>query len=147
MTDLQNRLNVIMGKKLEKLGLACEMMTFGFEEYALHAQCLTRIIKDHEILVTTGDYQSWDGECSKNNDEWYFVEKYREEIAGGKVLSVEVNRIHDVRIELDNGVTIEALVSNGFSHFGEEREQWRFFEKGKDGVPDLVVYGKSIEMG
>ena len=146
MTDLQNRLNVIMGKKLEKLGLACEMMTFGFEEYALHAQCLTRIIKDQEILVTTGDYQSWDGECSKNNDEWYFVEKYREKIVVGKVLSVEVNRIHDVRIELDNGVMIEALVSNGFSHFGEEREQWRFFEKGKEGVPDLVVYGKSIGM-
>ena len=147
MTDLQNRLNVIMGKKLEKLGLACEMMTFVFEEYALHAQCLTRIIRDQEILVTTGDYQSWDGECSKNNDEWYFVEKYREEIVGGKVLSVEVNRIHDVRIELDNGVMIEALVSNGFSHFGEEREQWRFFEKGKDGGPHLVVYGKSIKMG
>ncbi len=147
MTDLQNRLNVIMGKKLEKLGLACEMMTFVFEEYALHAQCLTRIIKDQEILVTTGDYQNWDGQCSKNNDEWYFVEKYREDIVGGKVLSVEVSRIHDVRIELDNGVMIEALVSNGFSHFGEEREQWRFFEKGKDGVPHLVVYGKSIEMG
>ena len=146
MMDLQNRLNVIVGKKLEKLGLACEMMTFVFEEYALHAQCLTRIIKDWEILVTTGDYQSWDGECSKNNDEWYFVEKYREEIVGGKVLSVEVNRLHDVRIELDNGVMIEALVSNGFSHFGEESEQWRFFEAGKTDLPHLVVYGKSVEM-
>ncbi len=147
MNDWKNQLNVIRGKRLKKLGLACEMMTFDFEGYALHAQCLTRIIRDNDILVTTGDYQSWDGECSKNNDEWYFVEKYREDIVGGKVLSVEVSRIHDVRIELDNGVMIEALVSNGFSHFGEEREQWRFFEKGKDGVPHLVVYGKSIEMG
>ena len=147
MADLQSRVDVIRGKRLEELGLACEMMTFGFEEYALHAQGLTRIIKGNDILATTGDYQSWDGECSRNNDEWYFVEKYREEIVGGKVLSVEVNRIHDVRIELDNGVVIEVFVSNGYCHFGEESEQWRFFEKGKTDLPDMVVYGKSVEMG
>lgn len=146
MTDLQRRMDVIRGKRLEKLGLACEMMTFEFEGYALHAQGLTRIIKDNDILVATGDYQSWDGECSKNNDEWYFVEKYRDQIVGGKALAVEVSRFHDVRIELDNGVVIEVFVSNGYSHFGEEKEQWRFFEKGKTDLPHLVVYGKSVEM-
>lgn len=146
MNDWRERLDVIRGKRLEKLGFACEMMTFDFEGYALHAQCLTRIIRDNDILVTTGDYQSWDGECSKNNDEWYFAEKYREDIVGGRVLSVEVNRIHDVRIELDNGVLIELFISNGYSHFGEEKEQWRFFEKGKTDRPHLVVYGKSVEM-
>jgi len=147
MADLQRRMDLIKGKRLEKLGLACEMMMFVFEGYALHAQCLTRIIRDGDILVTTGDYQSWDGECSKNNDEWYFVEKYREEIVGGKVLSVEVNRIHDVRIELDNGILIELFISNGYCHFGEESEQWRFFRLGDSNSPDLVIYGKSVEMG
>lgn len=146
MTDVQSRMNVIKGKRLNRLGLACQMMTFEFGEYALHAQGLTRIIKDDDILVTTWDYQSWDGECSKNNDEWYFVEKYRDEIVGGKVLSAEVSRVHDVRIELDNGVVIEVFVANGYSHFDEDNEQWRFFEIGKTDRPHLVVYGKSVEM-
>lgn len=122
------------------------MMTFDFEGYALHAQCLTRIIKDQEILVTTWDYQSWDGECDKNNDEWYFVEKYRERILRGTVCSVEVSRFNDVRIELDNGIRIELFISNGFCHFGEETEQWRFFRLGDSSSPHLVVYGKSVEM-
>ena len=52
-----------------------------------------------------------------------------------------------MRIELDNGVVIEVFVSNGYCHFGEESEQWRFFEKGKTDLPDMVVYGKSVEMG
>lgn len=146
MNEWKNQLSVIRGKRLEKLGLACEMMTFDFEGYALHAQCLTRIIKDQEILVTTWDYQSWDGECDKNNDEWYFVEKYRERILRGTVCSVEVSRFNDVRIELDNGIRIELFISNGFCHFGEETEQWRFFRLGDGSSPHLVVYGKSIEM-
>lgn len=146
MNDWRERLDVIRGKRLEKLGLACEMMMFHFGGYALHAQCLTRIIRDNDILVTTGDYQSWDGECDKNNDEWYFVEKYRESILQGTVCSVEVSRFKDVRIELDNGVLIELFNSNGYCHFGEEREQWRFFRLSDSDSPDLVVYGKSVEM-
>ena len=146
MNDLWNRLDVLRGRRLSKLNLACEMMMFEFEGYALHTQSLTRIIKDNDILVTTGDYQNWDGECEENNDEWYFVGKYRDAILDGRVCSVEVNRVNDLRIELDNGILIEVLISNGYSHFDEEKEQWRFFETGKGDLRDLVVYGKSVEM-
>ena len=59
---LQKHLNVIVGKQLTELYLACEMMMFSFEEYALHTQCLTRIICKNDILVTTLDYQNWDGD-------------------------------------------------------------------------------------
>ena len=55
-TTLNDYLQAIVGKKLETLNLACEMMMFSFEEYELHAECLTRIIKENDILVTTFDY-------------------------------------------------------------------------------------------
>ena len=67
---LQKHFEVIIGKQFTDLHLACEMMMFTFGEYALHTQCLTRIIHENDILVTTLDYQNWDGEVDTNNDEW-----------------------------------------------------------------------------
>lgn len=65
------------------------MLMFHFGNYALHTQCLTRIVKNNDILVTTQDYQSWDGEESENNDEWHNLDKFEPVIVGGKVTSVE----------------------------------------------------------
>lgn len=93
---LQEYISTIVGKNLTKLHLACEMMMFSFEEYALHTQCLTRIICENDILVTTLDYQNWDGEVDSNNDEWYFVEQYRDKIIGGTVKSATVSPVYDV---------------------------------------------------
>ena len=90
-STLNEYLQVIVGKKLENLGLACEMMVFSFEDYAFHALGLTRIIKDNDILVTTLDYQNWDRKNDENNDESYFVKKYRDRIEGGIVISVTCN--------------------------------------------------------
>ena len=59
---LNEHLQVIVGKQLVALNMACEMMMFSFEKYELHTQCLTRIISKKDVLVTTLDYQSWDGE-------------------------------------------------------------------------------------
>ena len=95
-STLNEYLQVIVGKKLEKLNLAFEMMMFSFEDYAFHSLGLTRIIKDNDILVTTLDYQNWDGEISENNDEAYFLEKYRDKIEGGVVISVSVTPLYDV---------------------------------------------------
>lgn len=97
----------MQNQKLEALNMACEMMMFDFGIYKLHTQCLTRIIKGNDILVTTLDYQSWDGEKDTNNDEWYFVDKFRDEIVGGVVVSVELSAINDLRLELSNGIVIE----------------------------------------
>ena len=148
--DYQAKLNeylqVIVGKQLDTLNMACEMMMFSFENYALHAQCLTRIICENDILVTTLDYQSWDGESAEHNDEWYFVEENRDKIVGGTVTSVKVNALHDVTIVLDNIISIELFVKNGYHHFDGEQEQWVFFKHHDHSYPFITVYNKTIDI-
>lgn len=99
---LNEHLQIIVGKQLDDLHLVCEMMDFCFGDYALHALCHTRIIYENDILVTTLDYQNWDCKEDTNNDEWYFVNQFKDRIVGGIVTSVNVNSFHDVVITLDN---------------------------------------------
>lgn len=87
-TTLNEYLQVLVGERLEKLNLVCEMMAFTFENYSLHSTCLTRIIQENDILVTTADYQNWDEKVDAHNDEWFFVDKYKDKIIGGMVTSV-----------------------------------------------------------
>jgi len=136
----------LLGKKLEKLNLACEMMMFDFGDLKLHTQGLTRIVKDGDILTTTLDYQNWDGADDTQNDEWYFVERFRDAIVGGMVTSVTVCDTNDLRIELDNGIRIEVLVSNGYSHYEPMCEQWRFFKHRDKTYPHITVYNKEIDV-
>ena len=143
---LQNHFDEIVGKQLTELHLACEMMLFSFEEYALHTQCLTRIICENDILVTTLDYQNWDGEVDTNNDEWHFVEQYRDKIIGGIVTSAKVSSLYDVTIILNNGIKIELINKNGYHHFDDECEQWRFFKVGDHSYPHITVYSKTVDM-
>lgn len=143
---LTEHLQVIVGKKIDSIRLACEMMMFDFEDYALHALCFTRIISDNDILVSTLDYHSWDQEVEENNDEWYFVEKYRSKIEGGAVISVNVSSLNDVEIVLDNGTTIQLFVKNGYNHFDDEHEQWVFFKCGDYSYPFITVYNKSVDI-
>ena len=145
--SLLTYLQVLIGKRLDNINLACEMMMFSFEDYAIHSQCLTRIIAKNDIFVTTMDYQSWDGENDKNNDEWYFVDKYKEQIVGGIVLSVNLNALNDLSLTLNNGITIELFVQNGYNHFDDEREQWRFFSCNENSkLACIVVFSKSVEI-
>ena len=143
---LNKYLQVIVGKKLEKLNLACEMMMFSFEDYAFHALGLTRIIKDNDILVTTLDYQNWDRKNDDNNDESYFVKKYRDKIEGGVVISVSVTPLYDVEIIMDNGIKIELFVKNGYHHFDDENEQWVFFRVDDHSYPFISVCSKSVDI-
>lgn len=153
-SDLQNMFNNIVGLRLTDIKHACEMLMFYFDKYAIHVQCLARIIKNNDILVTTADYQSWDGENNKNNDEYYNLDKYKSIIEGGTIISVEVNHLCDLFIQLDNDVTIQILNQNGYSHYDEEREQYRFFEIWEDdGIEQqaqqrkhYVIYSKHIEI-
>jgi len=144
--NLTEYLQAIVGKRLDAINLACEMMMFSFGKYALHAQCLTRIICENDILVTTLDYQNWDGEAEDNNDEWYFVEQYRAKIVGGIVTSVNVTPLHDVVIILDNGIRIELFVKNGYHHFDDEHEQWVFFKRHDRSYPFITVYSKTVDI-
>ena len=148
--DYQAKLNAhlqtIVGKQLDALNMACEMMMFTFGEYAIHAQCLTRIIGENDILVTTLDYQNWDGEVEENNDEWYFVEQNRAKIVGGTVTSVSVNALNDVAIVLDNGIRIELFIKNGYHHIEDEQEQWVFFKHHDHSYPFITVYNKTVDV-
>ena len=143
---LNEHLQVIVGKQLVALNMACEMMMFSFEKYELHTQCLTRIFCDNDIFVTTLDYQSWDGETEENNDEWYFVEQNRDKIVGGTVTSVKVNALHDVTIVLDNGISIELFVKNGYHHYDDEQEQWVFFKHHDHSYPFVTVCNKTVDI-
>lgn len=150
--ELEKLIKKIVGLKLDAIRYACEMLMFNFEQYALHVLCLTRIIKDDDILLTTLDYQSWDGEHEENNDEYYNLSRYKSEIEGGKVLSVEVSPLCDIIITLDNDVTIQILIQNSYAHYDEENEQYRFFEASDHETedeklpPHYVVYSKHIEI-
>lgn len=139
-------LQAIVGKRLDAINFACEMMIFSFEKYALHTQCLTRIICENDIFVTTLDYQSWDGEEDSNNDEWYFIEQHRAKIVGGIVLSVDISPLRDVTVILDNGVRIELFVQNGYHHFDDEHEQWVFFKPHDHSYPFITVYSKTVDI-
>ena len=143
---LLSHLQVIVGKRLTGLHLACEMMMFSFEKFELHTQCLTRIIREDDILVTTLDYQNWDGKDSDNNDEWYFVDRYTESILDGIVTSVNVSSLYDVTVLLDNGIRIELINKNGYHHFDEECEQWRFFKIDDNSYPHITVYSKTVDI-
>ena len=146
LAELKKYLQQVVGNQLDELNLACEMMMFSFENYKLNAQCFVRIIRDNDILVTTLDYQSWDGEVDSNNDEWYFLEQHKSKILGGIVTSVDVNPLCDVAIVLDNGVRIELFIKNGYHHFDEEQDQWVLFKHDDHSYPFITVYNKTIDI-
>ncbi|MDO4168912.1 MAG: hypothetical protein Q4D45_03340 [Lachnospiraceae bacterium] len=145
-SEVSNFIQKIVGNKLLKLYNACEMMIFDFGDYQLHASCLTRVSKKNDILVTTLDYQNWDGKIDTNNDEWFFVKKYQHEIVGGTVLLAELSSMKDLKIMLDNDITIELYISNGYNHYDDEVEQWRLIKKiGEESTIHLVVNSKTID--
>ena len=145
-TKLNEHLQIIVGKRLDDLHLVCELMSFAFGDYAFHALGLTRIIHENDILVTTLDYLNWDQETDTNNDEWYFVKQYKDKIVGGTVTSVDVSPLHDVVINLDNGIRIETFVKNGYHHFDDESEQWVFFKVDDHSFPFVTVYNKTVDI-
>lgn len=151
-SDFENVIAKIIGLKLDSVRLACEMLMFNFDRYAVHSQCLTRIIKGNDILVTTLDYQSWDGEIDTNNDEWFNLDKYLSQIEGGKVISVQVLPWYDLVIKLDNDIVIQVLIENSYAHYDDEHEQYRFFEASDESETEethnkhYVVYSKHIDL-
>ncbi len=142
---LQNYLNKLIGMKLEKINLACQMIQLDFGKCNIHCQTFARIKKENDILFTTYDYQSWDEKEDVNNDEWYFFNKYKKEIINGVVVKVLFSNTYDLTLILDNGITIEIFVSNGYHHYVEEQEQWRFLIDTKNVFHHFVIYNKHVE--
>ncbi|MDE6520353.1 MAG: hypothetical protein K2K91_07870 [Ruminococcus sp.] len=155
-SELKKCISEITDCTLTEFNLACEMMMFDFGQYIIHSSCLTRIVKNNDILFTTLDYQTWDGENCRNNDEWFFKDKFCDQIVGGRVVSAEINQLNDVKIQLDNGVLIEIFIANGYNHYDDETEQFRLIKKNPDyrqniddrsefSVFHIVVNSKTIE--
>lgn len=144
--ELIENIMKLKGQTLNSINFACEMIMLDFGKDAIHCQALTRISKHNDILFTTYDYQTWDGNESKNNDEYYFFEKYKDEIVNGFVTDIKVSNTNDLIIEFDNGVKIEVFIANGYNHYDEENEQWclliNVMEKQSK---HYAVYNKNIE--
>ena len=138
----------LAGKTLENIFCQADILEFAFSDtdLVLHAMGLTRVIKNGEILITSFDYQSWDGENSENNDLLINLNDHKDDIIGGTVVSVSVSDINDLKIILDNGVEIECLVANAYPHYENETEQWVLFEHRGDGSGRfLTIYNKSVD--
>ena len=138
--------NSLTGRKLVHFCCEAEILDFDFDSLVLHAMGCSRVIKNNDILVTVPDYQSWDQSEDTHNDEWYNMERFWSEIVGGTVISVELTPWNDLRVKLDNGVTIECLIANAYPHYEKEQEQWVLFEHTEDHSGTfLTVYNKRIE--
>ena len=142
---LQDFLSVLVGVRLDTINLACEMMMFSFREYELHCQCMTRILDKEGIVVTTDDYFSSDDDKKQNNVLWQTLLNEQSRICGAAVKNVTVNRLYDVRIELDNGIAIETHISNG-RFYDTEIEQWSFFRRHDHSSPYVTVYQNGIDI-
>lgn len=143
-TEINNKMQRLVGQKLDKVLPICEMLRFYFSGGdGIHSLMLTRISRNDDILLTTFDYQSWDRKVEENNDEWYNLNRFHNEIIGGIVVSVNISSKNDLIIHLDNDITIEIFVANGYFHFDDEWEQWRCLFSD---TSQLVVYSKSAEL-
>ena len=121
----------LMGQTLSDLGAHHEILILRFGEYEIQVSCFARIIQNGEILLTTQDYQSWDGKDRKNNDMYLNIAKHGATLIGQTVRSVEVSNVNDLFIVLDNDAKIEIFSSEGRHRLSEESEQW-FFYKPRD---------------
>ncbi len=101
------------------------------------------VLQEEDILFTTFDYQNWDEEVDTNNDEWYHLNKFKNDIVGGIVTAVKVTPSKDLILYLDNEVIIEFFIANGYFHFGEDIEQWRYMNANKN---HIVINSKSVEV-
>jgi hypothetical protein len=142
---IKKYLESLESRCLDDVNLACEMMMFRFGDISIHSQCFTRIIRRERVLLTTLDYQNWDGETDTNNDEWHHLAQYKDIIVKNKVIKTELTDTNDVFIWLQNDICIQMLISNGSHHYGEACEQWRIFENNNKEAPHIVVYGETIE--
>ena len=146
---IKQYIDSLLGQKLLDITCEADLLDIGFENRILHisSQALGRVLKNNKILVTTLDYQSWDEKESVNNDEWYNVDRYRQDIVGGIVISVKKSRCGDLFIKMSNGIRIEVLIGGGEHHYGDHDEQWVLFDKRgvKETLTFLTVFNDEID--
>lgn len=144
--EINNFINLWVGKKLENINNICEMLDICFSDnLVLHGMGLTRVFLNDDLLITTIDYNSWDESKSEHNDEWFNTNRYKNQVIGGKVTNISINKFNDLFVELDNGVRIECYIANAYPHYIDECEQWVLFEHTQDHSGRfLTAYNKRI---
>ena len=131
--------------KLCNLGAHYEILILRFGEYEIHVSCFARILHNEKILLTTRDYQSWDEKDHKNNDMYLNIAKHGETLIGQTVRSVEVSKVNDLFIVLDNDVQIEIYSSEASHQLSEESEQWFFYKPKDKTYPYWSVTNNGVE--
>ena len=144
--DINDFMNLWVGKRLEGLNCICEMLDFCFSDnLVLHGLDLTRVFLNDDLVISTLDYGVWDQNESKHNDEWFNSDKYKSRIIGGIVTNIFINKTNDLFVELDNGVRIECYISHAYPYYDEECEHWVLFEHTKDNSGRfLTAYNKRL---
>ena len=138
-------LKLLNGRNLDNLNLSCEMMMITFGDIAIHTQCFTRILCKERVLLTTLDYQNWDGVDDTNNDEWYNLSLHKDSIINNKVIKTQITDSNDLFIWLENDIQLQIFISNGSPHYVGDCEQWRIFEMDREDIPHIVVYSNYIQ--
>ena len=147
MTTANNKfipVHKLVGQVLTDLGAHYEILILRFGEYEIHVSCFARIIHNGKILLTTRDYQSWDEKDHKHNDMYLNIAKHGETLIGQTVRSVEVSKVNDLFIVLDNDVQIEIFSSEGSHRLSEESEQWFFYMPKDKTYPYLSVTNNGV---
>ena len=134
----------LIGQTLTDIKVRYDLLMLRFGDYELHASCFTRVLRNHDILFTTMDYQSWDEEEYTHNDMYLNIADWGEKIIGQKVCSIDISPIYDLVIVLDNDTQIEIFNSEGKRRMTEEGEQWFFYKPEDESYPFLSVYSKHI---
>lgn len=139
-------MNLWVGKRLEGLNCICEMLDFCFSDnLVLHGLDLTRVFINDDLVITTLDYSIWDENETTHNDEWFNANRYKDQVIGGTVRNISINKTNDLFVELDNGVRIECYIAHAYPHYDEESEHWVLFEHTKDHSGRfLTAYNKRL---
>lgn len=136
--EITETLKQILGKKLVKITSACDMLMLTFEDCgALHIQCICRIRKDEEIVITNEDYHL-------DSEEAYFekLNKSADLFCGQTALEIALLPLMNLTIRLSDGIEVE-VINDVAESDGHEYELWRFIDKGKR---HLVVTDKTAEL-
>ncbi len=149
MTTANNQLMPVyelVGQTMSDLGAHYEILILRFGEYEIHVSCFARILHNGEVLLTTQDYQSWDGKDHKHNDMYLNIAKHGATLIGQTVRSVEVSSVNDLFLVLDNGARIEIFSSDGNRRLSEEGEKWFFYKPRDKAYPYLSVTNNGVEI-
>lgn len=135
-----NMTDLLIGTRLSTYARTLNLICLHFESgdgtiYCLHSQCLLRIMKDKSLIASSNDVYNPCTAFNGDIDEWDWSEQvgetlYDEGMKNGlsealplRVLSVSFGKCGDIFLELEQGYSIEIIVTTV-----TDDESWRFFQ-------------------